>query len=53
MPTITPERYAETAGAIEREIGKVLDLTESRVSQILRQAVLRLRSSLIDWGEEA
>ena len=36
-----------------REIGKVLDLTESRVSQILRQAVLRLRSSLIDWGEEA
>ncbi|MEY2341089.1 RNA polymerase sigma factor FliA [Acidithiobacillus sp. IBUN Pt1247-S3] len=36
-----------------REIGKVLDLTESRVSQILRQAVLRLRSSLIDWREEA
>ncbi|MCE5393853.1 MAG: RNA polymerase sigma factor FliA [Acidithiobacillus sp.] len=36
-----------------REIGQVLDLTESRVSQILRQAVLRLRSSLIKWQEEA
>ncbi|WP_348550755.1 RNA polymerase sigma factor FliA [Acidithiobacillus sp.] len=36
-----------------REVGKVLDLTESRVSQILRQAVLRLRSSLLDWQEEA
>jgi len=29
-----------------REIGDVLEVTESRVSQILRQAILRLRASL-------
>jgi RNA polymerase sigma factor for flagellar operon FliA len=36
-----------------KEIGQVIDLTESRVSQILRQAVLRLRGSLVDWQEQA
>jgi RNA polymerase sigma factor FliA len=34
-----------------REIGEVLNLTESRVSQICTQAVLRLRSRLLDWIE--
>ncbi len=32
-----------------REIGKVLDVSESRVSQISSQAMLRLRSRLTDW----
>lgn len=32
-----------------REIGKVLDISESRVSQINSQAMLRLRSRLADW----
>jgi RNA polymerase sigma factor FliA len=32
-----------------REIGEVLNLTESRVSQICTQAVLRLRSRLTGW----
>ena len=32
-----------------REIGKILNLTESRVSQISSQAVLRLRSRLGGW----
>lgn len=32
-----------------REIGEVLNLTESRVSQICTQAVLRLRSRLSAW----
>ncbi len=32
-----------------REIGKVLDVSESRVSQICSQAMLRLRSRLADW----
>ncbi len=35
-----------------REIGKVLDVSESRVSQISSQAMLRLRSRLADWHEE-
>ncbi|MGD0959024.1 MAG: RNA polymerase sigma factor FliA [Methylomonas sp.] len=37
-----------------REIGKVLDVSESRVSQICSQALLRLRSRLSDWldGQE-
>ena len=34
-----------------REIGKVLDVSESRVSQISSQAMLRLRSRLADWNE--
>ena len=34
-----------------REIGKVLDVSESRVSQISSQAMLRLRSRLADWYE--
>lgn len=34
-----------------REIGKVLDVTESRVSQICSQAMLRLRARLADWLE--
>lgn len=33
----------------QREIGSVLDVTESRVSQLLGQATLRLRSRLRDW----
>jgi RNA polymerase sigma factor for flagellar operon FliA len=32
-----------------REIGEVLGISESRVSQILSQTVLRLRSRLSDW----
>jgi len=32
-----------------REIGEVLNISESRVSQISSQAVLRLRSRLSDW----
>jgi len=32
-----------------REIGEVLNISESRVSQICTQAVLRLRSRLSDW----
>ncbi|MEQ1528500.1 MAG: RNA polymerase sigma factor FliA [Methylococcales bacterium] len=32
-----------------REIGEVLNISESRVSQISTQAVLRLRSRLADW----
>jgi RNA polymerase sigma factor FliA len=34
-----------------REIGKVLEVGESRVSQILSQAMLRLRSKLQGWTE--
>lgn len=34
-----------------REIGKVLDVSESRVSQISSQAMLRLRARLADWLE--
>ena len=34
-----------------REIGKVLDVSESRVSQICSQAMLRLRARLTDWLE--
>jgi RNA polymerase sigma factor FliA len=33
-----------------REIGEVLDISESRVSQICTQATLRLRSRLSDWS---
>ena len=36
-----------------REIGEVLNITESRVSQISTQAVLRLRSRLSGWMDEA
>jgi len=32
-----------------REIGEVLNISESRVSQISSQAVLRLRSRLSEW----
>ncbi len=35
-----------------REIGEVLNITESRVSQISTQAVLRLRSRLAGWMNE-
>lgn len=34
-----------------REIGEVLNVSESRVSQISSQAMLRLRSKLADWLE--
>ncbi|OAI11705.1 RNA polymerase sigma factor FliA [Methylomonas koyamae] len=34
-----------------REIGKVLEVSESRVSQICSQAMLRLRARLADWME--
>jgi len=34
-----------------REIGEVLDVSESRVSQICSQAMLRLRARLADWIE--
>jgi len=32
-----------------REIGEILNVSESRVSQISTQAVLRLRSRLSEW----
>ena len=32
-----------------REIGKVLSVSESRVSQIHSQAMLRLKSRLTEW----
>ncbi len=35
-----------------REIGQVLEVSESRVSQICSQAMLRLRAKLADWMEE-
>jgi len=35
-----------------REIGEVLNVSESRVSQISSQAMLRLRSRLTDWVDE-
>ncbi len=35
-----------------REIGEVLNVSESRVSQISSQAMLRLRSRLADWVDE-
>ena len=35
-----------------REIGEVLNISESRVSQISTQAVLRLRSRLSEWLDE-
>ena len=34
-----------------REIGQVLEISESRVSQISSQAILRLRARLADWQE--
>jgi len=36
-----------------REIGAVIDLTESRVSQIRSQALHRLRGRLSDWIQAA
>lgn len=36
-----------------KEIGRVLDVTESRVCQLHAQAVSRLRKSLGDWSAEA
>ena len=38
-----------TEGLNLKEIGRIFDVSESRVSQILNQAVLRLRSRLRDW----
>ena len=35
-----------------REIGEVLGVSESRVSQISSQAMLRLRARLVDWQDE-
>jgi RNA polymerase sigma factor for flagellar operon FliA len=35
-----------------REIGQVLEVSESRISQICSQALLRLRAKLADWLEE-
>lgn len=34
-----------------REIGQVLEVSESRVSQICSQAMLRLRARLADWAQ--
>jgi RNA polymerase sigma factor for flagellar operon FliA len=36
-----------------REIGEVLNVSESRVSQISSQAVLRLRSRMKGWLEQS
>lgn len=38
-------------GLTLKEIGKVLDVTEARVSQIHSKAILRLRSRLIRWKQ--
>jgi RNA polymerase sigma factor for flagellar operon FliA len=38
-----------TEGLNLKEIGMVLNVSESRVSQIHGQAVARLRSKLTDW----
>jgi len=35
-----------------REIGEVLNVSESRVSQISTQAILRLRSRLSEWAND-
>jgi RNA polymerase sigma factor for flagellar operon FliA len=35
-----------------REIGEVLNISESRVSQISTQAILRLRARLSDWMDD-
>jgi len=35
-----------------REIGEVLNVSESRVSQICTQALLRLRSRLSEWTND-
>ncbi|MGZ5076527.1 MAG: sigma-70 family RNA polymerase sigma factor, partial [Methylobacter sp.] len=35
-----------------REIGEVLNISESRVSQISTQAVLRLRSRMSEWTND-
>lgn len=35
-----------------KEIGEALDLTEARICQLHRQAVLRLRSLLEEWNRE-
>jgi len=35
-----------------REIGEVLNVSESRVSQISSQAMLRLRSRLAEWTDK-
>ena len=35
-----------------REIGEVLNISESRVSQISSQAILRLRSRLGGWMDD-
>ena len=35
-----------------KEIGAVLEVSESRVSQIMSQAMLRLKSKLRDWTQE-
>jgi RNA polymerase sigma factor for flagellar operon FliA len=35
-----------------REIGEVLDISESRVSQISAQAILRLRARLANWLDD-
>jgi RNA polymerase sigma factor for flagellar operon FliA len=36
-----------------REIGEVLGVTESRVSQIHSQAILRLRARMTDWVSDS
>lgn len=36
-----------------KEIGQVLNVSESRVSQIHSQATMRLRSRLVGWGDSA
>ena len=44
-----PLEEVEQARELGREIGAVLDLSESRVCQIMSQAMARLRSMLKDW----
>jgi len=36
-----------------REIGLVLEVSESRVCQVHAQAVLRIRSKMKDWSKDS
>ena len=43
-------RHLMEAGATQKEIGEVIGVSESRVSQIHSQAAVRLRARLTDWN---
>ncbi len=55
MPTPEKEKLVLSLYYIDelnlKEIGKILDLTESRISQIRTSAVVRLRSKIAEMAE--